>query len=195
MDEGRTDITTLSLSMPIRVAQLDARKPLSFDLRPDAALCARIADVLGLEGLRKFRFQGRLSPQGRDDWALRAELGATVVQSCAITLAPVTTRIDEIVTRRFLAEMPEPDGQEIEMPEDDTLEPLGSTIDLSVLALEALALALPDFPRADGAELAPEGAMRSAPAGAADLDDARPNPFAALAGLKGKLRGPDSGDT
>lgn len=152
---------------------------------------AAIAAALDIRGLRKFSFAGELRPEGRRDWILQAKLGATVVQDCAITLDPVTTRIDEDVTRRYLAEMPEPSGLEVEMPEDDTIEPLGVEIDPSAVALEALLLALPAFPRATGAELAPEGELRAAPAGADPAElDTRPKPFAALAALRDKLAPP-----
>ncbi|TVS00403.1 MAG: DUF177 domain-containing protein [Rhodobacteraceae bacterium] len=186
-------MTELALTPPIRVARLDARKPLAVDLQPDAETRARIAEVLGLEALRKFRFQGELRSLGKRDWELQAHMGATVVQPCAITLAPVVTRIDEPVSRRYLTEMPEPEGLEIEMPEDDSAEPLGATIDISATALEALALALPAFPRAPGAEL-PQAALTQAPPGATRIEEERPKPFAALAALKNKLDrdgGPD----
>ncbi len=77
------------------------------------------------------------------DWRLEAKLGATVVQPCVVTAEPVTTRIDDPVTRRYLAQMPEPQGDEVEMPEDDSAEPLPDVLDLSAVMAEALALALP----------------------------------------------------
>lgn len=186
MTETPQDITRLALTPPIRVARLDARKPLAVDLQPDPETRARIAEVLGLEALRKFRFEGQLRSLGKRDWELQAHLGATVVQPCAITLVPVVTRIDEPVSRRYLADMPEPEGLEVEMPEDDSAEPLGATIDISVAALEALMLALPAFPRAPGAEL-PHTAQTQAPPGATPIEEERPKPFAALAALKDKL--------
>jgi hypothetical protein len=58
----------------------------------------------------------RWTPEGARDWRLSARLGATVVQPCVATLAPVTTRIDTDVTRRYLADWQEPEGDEAEMP-------------------------------------------------------------------------------
>ncbi len=182
-------IDAVSLLAPLRVARLGGRKSVTIDLQPDAAQRQQIAAALGLEALRKFRFQGVLRPLRRSDWELVAELGATVVQPCAVTLAPVTTRIDETVTRAFLADLPEPEGLEVEMPEDDTIEPLGSQIDISAIAIEALSLALPAFPRAPDAALSPSGALNIAPPGAAPLPESRPKPFAGLAALQGKLAG------
>jgi hypothetical protein len=62
--------------------------------------------------------------RGRARLAAGGRLGATVVQPCVATLAPVTTRIETGVTRRYLADWQEPEGEEAEMPEDDTTEAL-----------------------------------------------------------------------
>jgi len=172
----------------LRVANLSVRRPVTFDLAPDARDQARIATELDLLGLRKLRFQGNLTAQGRDMWLLRARLGATVVQPCGITLAPVTTRIEEHILRRFA---PEPDasemaaGVETEMPEDDSLELLGTEIDLRRVMIEALSLALPSYPRAEGAEL---GQITVTEQGVIPLGDAESKPFAQLAALRTKLQ-------
>lgn len=184
--------TPLSNSLRFRVADLATRRETAFDLRPDAATLTALADEMGVDALRKLRFAGRLIPDGRRDWRLEAMLGATVVQPCVVTLAPVTTRIDEPVTRRYLADPTPilPEGDEIEMPEDDTIEPLPAVIDIDAVMIEALALALPLYPRAEGAEL---GSLQAAPPGAAPLDETRVTPFAALSALR-KDDEPDSTD-
>lgn len=87
-----------------RVADLPARRGLDFSLTPDSAHREEIAQRLGLQGLRKLSFNGSLHPEGKRDWLLTADLGATVVQSCVVTLAPVVTRIDEAVSRRYSAD-------------------------------------------------------------------------------------------
>lgn len=166
----------------LRLDAVSARRDTPFELTPDSEERAGIVAALDLDALRKMRFAGVLRPVGRDDWVLEATLGATVVQPCAVTLAPVTTRIDVPVTRRYLAETgPEPEG-EVEMPEDVEAEPRPATLDLWEVATEALALALPDFPRAEGAEL---GESVHAPPGETPLRDADLKPFAGLAALKG----------
>nr|MDJ0823392.1 DUF177 domain-containing protein [Paracoccaceae bacterium] len=133
----------------LRPAELRQSSPTAFKLEPEAAERAGIAETLGLSALRKLRFVGALAPQGRQGWLLTADLGATVVQPCIVTLEPVTTRIDQRITRHFVPpdQITEPDpGAETEMPEDDTLEPLGEVIDLVSVMSEALALALPVYP-------------------------------------------------
>ncbi len=143
--------------------------------------------------LRKLRFAGEIRPAGDDsgkagaqgEWLLEGVLGATVVQPCVVTLAPVTTRIDAPVLRRYVREIPaeETDG-EVEMPEDETLELLEAEIDPRRVMQEALALALPDYPRADEAEL---GQSNYAPPGVEPLTDEALRPFAGLAELRKKL--------
>ena len=190
--------------MPMRVADLSPHRPYRFHLRPDAAARARLADALGLIALRKLDFRGTLRAEGTHDWRLEAVLGATIEQSCVVTAEPVRARIDTSVTRLFQPPAPpqeEPaDPPEImQMPEDDTIEPLGAVIDPGAVMAEALALALPDYPRADGAGLGESGLAVAPPESSADAGgDAaegaeRENPFAVLAALKKPDGAPDEG--
>lgn len=173
-----------ALSHPLRVAALAARKPTRFDLKPDDATRAALATELEITAVHELRFKGELQPRGRSDWDLTGQLTAKVEQPCSVTLAPVITEISEPVRRRYLAEMPEPEGDEVEAPEDDTQEALPDVIDPGIVATEALALALPMYPRADGAAL--DEAVFAAP-GVAPLKDEDLRPFAGLASLAQKL--------
>jgi len=159
---------------------------------PEAVLAIRAA--LGLTGLRKVSLRGELLPEGKRDWRLKAVLGATVTQPCVVTLAPVTTRIDEPVERvwRATPTLPEDEAGEVEMPEDVSEEPLGRALDLGAVLVEALALALPAWPRAEGATLGE--AVYTAP-GAEPMRDEDAKPFAGLAGLRDVLGKPDGGDS
>lgn len=173
----------------LRVADLPPRKPYRFDLRPAPDVLESIADELGLSDLRKLRFSGTLRPDGRKDWRLDATLGATVVQPCVVSLQPVTTRIDGPVERLFTHDWAnEVAAEEMEMPEDDTTEPLGSEIDLEMILTEALALALPDYPRAGDAHL---DQVDFAAPGVTPMSDEDVKPFAGLADLKNKLAKPE----
>ncbi|MBE0452381.1 YceD family protein [Roseovarius autotrophicus] len=170
----------------LRLAQLK-RQTTAFDIVPDAAARTALANDLGLLDLRKLRLAGRITAEGGRDWLLTATLGATVVQPCVVTLDPVTTRIDETVTRRYSPDTPEPaQSDEVEIPEDDTLEPLPDVLDLNALLAEALALALPVWPRSAGAAL---GTTRAAPDGIRPLADEDTRPFAGLADLRDRLAG------
>lgn len=170
----------------LRVAALRTNQPTTFDLRPDEARRDALAAELGLLGLKKLRLAGEIRPEGRDAWRLEATIGATVTQPCVVTLAPVTTRIDEPVSRHWRPEeeFPSvPEGAEVEMTDDET-DPLPGVIDLGAVMAEALSLALPLYPHAEGAEAAAEALDEQA---APDPEDERPNPFAALAGLRDQL--------
>ena len=173
---------------PLRSATLPSRKPTRFDLRPDPAARQWIAAQLGLLDLPAFRFTGEIRPDGRDDFTLEATMTAEAVQPCSVSLAPVTAHLTEQVRRRYIAQWQEPEGDEVEMPEDDTEEPLPETIDVANVALEALELALPLYPRAEGAALGE--AVFAAP-GTAPLKDEDLRPFAGLAALKARLDGSD----
>lgn len=175
----------------LRVADLDARAPTSFEVRPDKAECAALAKSLGVDALRKVAFSGTVAPLGDADWQLDAKLGATVVQPCVVTLEPVTTRIDIPVRRSYLRGYEHPDEPEMEMPEDDSTEPLGLWIDPAAVMEEELALAVPAFPRKANASLDP---VRVTEPGKQPMRDEDARPFAGLADLKAQLNGSDTTD-
>lgn len=167
-----------------RVADLPQTQITHFALVPDSASLTHIARDLELSALRKLRFEGTISADGATDWRIDAHLGATVVQPCVATLDPVTTRIEEPVTRIYLADFDMPEGVEVEMPEDDTIEPLQKEIDLNEIMLEALALNLPTYPRSDQAD---QVTTQVTEPGKTPMTDAEARPFAGLAALRDKL--------
>jgi uncharacterized metal-binding protein YceD (DUF177 family) len=167
------------------------RRPVTFDLVPTAAERAALAAELGLTDLPALRLRGRIEPAGRADAVLSGQLTADVVQPCVVTLAPVPATIAETVVRRYLADWVEPEGDEIEVPEDDTAEPLPPVLDLWALLAEVLALALPLYPRAPGADFAP---VIATPPGAVPLSEAARKPFAGLAALRRPAGEPPPGD-
>ncbi len=169
----------------VRVSELKAGQPQGFKVAPDASERQMAASELGLVAVKKLQFEGSLEPFGDADWILNARLGATVVQNCVVSLEPVTTRIDEAVQRTFVAALPDVlDGDEFEMPDDETVEQLPHEIDLSVVMIEALTLALPLYPRAEGVE-APN--MNFTEPGKTALRNEDLKPFAGLAEFKTKL--------
>jgi uncharacterized metal-binding protein YceD (DUF177 family) len=100
----------------------------------------------------------------------------------------VTTRIDDTITRRFIPAdriSGEVDDEgEIEINDDDTLEPLEQVFDLHRIFIEALALALPDYPRSTDKPVTPQVFAQD---GVAPMTDEDTKPFAALAALKAKM--------
>jgi len=188
MSNHKPALPALPLRLPFRTAALPTRKPVHFDLKPDGATQSMVARLLGISGVKGLTFRGTISPAGKHDFVLEGQLKATVIQPCDLTLAPVTTKISEKVTRRYLAEAAPPGGDEVEMPEDDSEEPLPEVIDVGAVAIEALTLALPLYPRARGAVL---GETVFAAPGAEPQIEADLKPFASLATLKDRLTAPE----
>jgi uncharacterized metal-binding protein YceD (DUF177 family) len=186
--DGDEGIAAIPFSEEYKVAALSSRKPSRFDLTPNTKMRAAIADYLGITAITKLQFTGMISPKGRHDFALEAVLTAVVEQPCAVSLVPVVTTLREDVARVYLAQWDTPKGDEVEIDDDET-EALGEAINVGHVAVEALSLALPPFPRAEGAVL--EVSEFTAP-GTAPLRDSDLRPFAGLAALKAKLEKPES---
>lgn len=172
-------------SHQVEVAKLPKHQPTEFDLNLDRLQCADIAKGLGVMDIAKLRFKGQLLSHSGGDWALDANLGATLTQACIATLNPVKTRIDDRIERLFTKAPEDPPARgEVEMPEDVTTEKLTGIIDLGQVMYEALALRIPLFPRDPGA--GPVDVTVTEP-GADPLQGADMRPFAQLKSLKEKL--------
>ncbi|MDA0354504.1 MAG: DUF177 domain-containing protein [Proteobacteria bacterium] len=179
-------------SNPFNVAKLSPRKPTRFDITAPQEDLQKMAHFLDIHAVKAYKFKGEITPKGKHDFSLTGQLIATVEQACIISLEPVYTKITEEVVVTYLAKMPIPEADEVEIPEDDTLEPLPETIDPTDVGMEALSLALPPFPRAPEARM--NQAAFAAP-GVEPLVDADVHPFAGLAGLVESLtKPPKTGD-
>lgn len=172
----------------LRTGGLSPRKPTRFSFRPEGEARSQLAADLGLLALYRLELTGEIRPAGRDELVLEARLTAHVDQPCSLTLVPVPATVDEPVRRRYVTGLDQPEGDEIEMPEDDSVEPMPEVIDLAEIASEALALALPLYPRAPGAEF---GQALHAGDGVNPLTDADLKPFSALQGLAEQLKAKD----
>jgi uncharacterized metal-binding protein YceD (DUF177 family) len=176
------DLVTSSPENPEFARVVDLRQlrdagDFAVDIAPTEDEAAALARLMGARAVRKMRFRGRLTALPGGGWRLDAWLGATVVQTCVVSLDPVTTRIDQEVRRTWLPQAAQTEVV-VDPEDDDEIEPLGARIDLGLVATEALALALPPYPRKPGASLGP-----TAMAGRAGEP---PKPFAGLAALRGK---------
>lgn len=160
-----------------------------FDEAPSLEEALALKDLFGVISVKKMRFTGALKPLDKKGWVLVAKLGATVSQECVLTLATVRTRLDLEVKRIYLPEITATAAViSLDTVEDDETERLESAIDLGLVAIEELAMAIPEYPRSKGATL--ENAEFS-PTDAAPIVEETPKPFAGLAGLKEKLENKD----
>ena len=169
----------------LRVSDLGSTGKNGFDIRFGNDDLAEALEILGIIGLSKVRFAGAVSAVGKADWELRGTVGATVTQPCVLTLDPVKTRIEEEVYRLFRKDMPEyDDGSVVELEQDESEEQLTAEIDLFNIAVEAIALGLPLYPKSEGASL--ENAVFAGD-NVVPMTDEDAKPFASLAALKDKL--------
>lgn len=184
-----TQNLTPEFSRIVRVSSLNNTVDFEFDEVPTENETNEMAALFDVVSIRKMRFQGVISPFEDDGWLLEGKLGVSMSQSCVVTLERVRTRLD-LDIRRIFTPMAEPDENEITLDasHNDEIEPLGKQIDLGLVAMEALALAIPEYPRIEGAEL-PESSF--SPPEASDIEEEAPKPFAGLAALKEKLSNPD----
>ncbi len=173
---------------PVRFDKLPHGQDFTFTITPDADTRQDIAARLDLLGLRKVRFEGKIAPLGKTDWQLSAIIGATVVQPSVVSLEPVSTRIDDPVTRIYRKDVAVIQDEEAEMPEDDTVEAIPVELNLMEVLEEALALSLPLYPRSEDEQ---EFEATYTPPGVEPIQEADIKPFAGLADLKKRLEGDD----
>lgn len=169
-----------------RVADLSQNQQTKFLITPESEELAELAKAVKVTSLKKLRFEGRISGLAKRDWGLNADLGFTVVQPCVVSLEPVTTRVDISVERQFVAGYEAPEEEEFELTDDENTEALGSEINVEEVMLEALALALPLYPRKDSAELSETNFTEP---GKKAMTDEDTRPFAGLESLRDKLAG------
>ena len=185
----KTQNPSPEFSRILKVSSLNNTVDYEFEEVPSEDETNAMAALFDVVSIRKMRFTGAISPYEDEGWLLEGKLGVTVSQNCVVTLERIRTRLD-LDVRRIFTPMAEPDENEITLDasHNDELEPLGKEIDLGLVAMEALALAIPEYPRTERAEL-PESSF--SPPDTGDIEEEAPKPFAGLAALKEKLSNPD----
>ena len=128
----------------------------------------------------KFAARIVLKKTGANSFRIHFDLAAEVVQSCVVTLEPLTNTVEEKVNLVFLPQAVSErqfDDEAAVEPQDvkwDDPEPLiGGVVDLGAVAIEFLILGLDPYPRKADAVFEPPA-----------QDDGGEGPFSALAKLK-----------
>ena len=136
----------LSYQSEIDIITLNAEKIIEFNVIFNQEDLFHISSELELESIKKASLYGKISKLENDKWALTAAIGATILQRSVLTLKPVTTRIDEKITRQLIKG---PDltiqKNELELNDDDFIE---QKLRLGNVFFECLALAIPTYPKA-----------------------------------------------
>lgn len=169
-------------SRPVRIDTLGEGNR-SIAIEADEAERAALAARFGLLSLATLTAEAELRRKG-DVIIAEGRLRATAEQACVASGAPVPASVDEPFSLRFVPEGEIEEGAEIELDAEDwdTIDYSGGAIDLGEAAAETLALSLDPFPRAAGAD----AVLREA--GVLSEDEVVTGPFAALQGLKDKLK-------
>ena len=136
-------------SRPVAVARLAPGETV-FDIAATPAECAALARRFGLVALDRLVARVVVEPVEGGLVRVTAELSATVVQECVVTLEPVTSTIAEPVTLLF-SEGAAP-AEPVLSAEAEPVEPIcGGIIDIGEAVAQHLSLALDPYPRAPGA--------------------------------------------
>ena len=201
------------ISPPLRWRQmLDAIPPggTRFERAATDEERAALRDAYDLLDVNTFSVDFEIRPWRKNGYRVLGAIDAEIVQSCVVTLEPVTQVIHETVDMTFLpqaeaerlAARQEEEGEiVVDMESNDPPEGFtGTSLDIGGLSAEQLALAIDDYPRKPGVDF--EAAVEAVEAGGADSADAdhtdapagKPSPFAALAGhALAKKNGDDAG--
>ena len=147
-----------------------------FDLTADSQTRTAIAKVAGLRDLTRLEAKFDVSRQATGGLRVAGRVGATVGQTCVVTLEPVANEVAEEIDLLFVPQPPVADssGATRTVESEYETEPLiGGVVDLGALATEFLMLGLDPYPRRPGAVF--QSPQQS---GAGD------GPFSSLAALK-----------
>lgn len=147
-------------------------------VRATEAECAALARRFGIPAVNALGAELELRVEGGGAIRARGRLRASVVQSCVVTLEPVTQALDEAVDLRFLPSGKEPSDEDPDGPDEIPTE--RGVMELGEALAEQLSLALDPYPRAPDATLPALDAVEEEDEPAAK----RPNPFAVLKGGK-----------
>ena len=178
-------MSNIIMSQEIELAQLTKNKEINFEFTSTLVFESKLKKQLNLLNLDKLKFAGILKPLEKSDWRMCATLGATVEQSCVLTLEPVTTRIDANFIRDFKT-ISAPSVPKItpNITFDYTEEILRDVIDLCSVLQEVLSLELPDYPKIENINVLQ---TEFGPPGISPLTDETSKPFAILSSFRDKL--------
>lgn len=160
----------VEFSRPVPLDQI-AERPRTREIQANEAERKALARRFGLIGLDRLEATVTLSRSGVF-YRLEADWRADVVQTCVITLEPLSNRLsDRLIERYGLADQ----GGELDLdPLADDPEPVeDGIIDIGEAVAQALSLALDPYPKKPGATLAVPGE-----------EEAGGGPFAALSRLR-----------
>jgi uncharacterized metal-binding protein YceD (DUF177 family) len=172
-------------SRPFRIDTLGTA-PREVEIEADEKERSALARRFGLPAIHRLAAIAALAAKGEIIVA-EGRLSASVTQSCVATAAPVEAELDEPFRIEFRPQPSQANAEdEIELSESemDVVFYDGAAIDLGEAAAETLSLSLDPWPRAPDADVA----LKEAGVKGEEEADEEAGPFAALAGLRDKLK-------
>jgi uncharacterized metal-binding protein YceD (DUF177 family) len=169
-------MTAPVLSHPVDVRRLPGEGE-TIAIDADAPAREALARDLGIPAIERLHAELTVTP-ARGGARVRGRVSATVVQTCVVSLDPFEAAVEEEIDVRFSRQKTPTPGSEIDLDAagEDGPEPLeGEIVDVGALVAEHLALGLDLYPRKPGVTFED---IVEAPG-----EEARPSPFAGLAGL------------
>ena len=154
----------------------------------------RLARRLGLLSLDSLSAQARIRRESTTRFRVNVDFYAEVLQSCVISLEPVSSRIGDHFSVLCLDDAGQADAEVFVEPEgDEPPEPIADgRIDLGELVTQYLSLAIDPYPKRPEAELPGgfrrDGGTEEAGDDAEDNGEEGRNPFGALERLRGGRR-------
>lgn len=135
-----------------------SRDPITFTLEPTEKERADLAERLGIVAVNSLKASGELArKEKRSLIELTGRLEAETVQSCGVTLEPVTQKIEGNYTVCYTsnkADITLEDEEYVVSLEEADLPDLieDGQVDVVQAVMEQIALALEPYPRAEGAD-------------------------------------------
>lgn len=190
--EPRTDTP---ISRIFSVEELDALPNGQLTIKATPEECAALAAANDLPDVARLEARLRVVPEKRG-YDVIGEVRGTVTQTCVVTLEKFQTDFAEPIEVRFEPVAPPPRAtkakrapEKASPPPDEEIgedppEPItDGYADIGVAIGEFFALGLDPYPRKPGAAFDP-ASLGAPPVAAAPEEEAKENPFAALAKLK-----------
>jgi len=168
------------ISFEVDVTRIPA-KGMRVTVTPDADERTSLATMHGLEEVLTFKADLLVTQWRKDGAHIEGRINATIIQTCVVTLEPLTSKLDVDVDIVMV-----PEGSKLARPKFDESGELvlsaegadppdtfsGVMIDVGAQAEEHFALAIDPYPRKTGASL---------PAADNDEGDEKLSPFSKLA--------------
>ena len=151
-----------------------------------------VAEAMRVISCGSVQAKYQISARAKGRFVMRGSVKGEVVQSCVVSLEPVTEKVNEDFEVEFwpAAQIETAPGEEIELGPDDLeardVEPIhDDVLEAGRVVYEVLASGLNPYPRAEGVSFTSIHAGNAGDGGA-DEPETRENPFAVLEKLKGK---------